>query len=93
MIAHVYEECLQQTPTRFQRKVEKKEDKEKKKHKKDARDEGKDNADDHTGETPLQKKIRAVVEDLKKGRFENRCFFPASEHIHENKWQRQEGRS
>ena len=29
----------------------------------------------------------------KKRRFENRCFFPASEHIHENKWQRQEGRS
>ena len=73
VIAPVYEECLLQTPTRLQRKVERKEDhKEKKKHKRDAMDEDKDNAEDLPGETPLQKKIRAVVEDFKKGRKENR---------------------
>ena len=65
VIAADYAELLLQTPTRLQRKED---HKEKKKQKKD----DKDKADDFPGDTPVQKKIRAVVEEFKNGRKENR---------------------
>ena len=68
VIAADYEELLVQTPTRIQTRKDKQEDhKEKKKHKKDDKDKDKDKDNAHgvPEETPVQKKIRAVVEELK----------------------------